>query len=115
MEHRLGTRFAIDVPIWWATANREVVSIGRLSNVSLSGGFIADFSLRSLSLLQISFELPVQSTTAMVPAYVARRCAEGSGVEWCEWAPAAICDLLRPIAADSISGARLAKLFMGRA
>jgi hypothetical protein len=33
--------------------------------------------------------------TSLIPAYVVRQSAVGSGIEWCEWAPEAITQLLR--------------------
>jgi hypothetical protein len=96
MEHRLGVRTAVQIPVRWETANRGLVSIGRLTNVSLSGGFLADFDLRLLSLILVVLESPSQQM-ASIPAYVARRCTAGIGIEWCEWAPVAVVELLRPV------------------
>jgi hypothetical protein len=68
-------------------------------NVSLSGGFVADLDLRLLSHIQVAMDLPLQSVVSLIPAYVVRRAATGSGIEWCQWAPSPITQLLRSMTA----------------
>ena len=115
MEHRLGARIAINIPIRWQTKNHSWMSIGRLTNVSLSGGFIADFDLRLLSRIQVTFQLPAQPVATTISAYVSRRCAEGSGIEWCEWAPSAIMRLVRPLLTLYTSSPPQRPLYIARA
>ncbi len=94
----------------WKPAGRGLVSIGRLTNVSLSGGFIADFDLRVLLPIEVALEVPGQPTATAIPAYVTRRSAAGSGIEWFEWAPLVIRDLLTRIAAESMGSRRARNL-----
>jgi hypothetical protein len=101
MEHRLGARIPIHIPIQWNQMNQGLVSVGLITNVSLSGGFVADCDLRLLSHIQIAIDLPLQTVATVIPAYVARRSAAGSGIAWCEWAPPAIARLLRSLPAHS--------------
>jgi hypothetical protein len=68
-----------------------------LTNLSLSGAFVVDLDLRHLSPIQVAITFPSRQITSIIPAYVVRQSAVGSGIEWCEWAPAAITQLLRAI------------------
>jgi hypothetical protein len=104
MEHRLGARLQISIPVRCEPTNRGAGSVGVLTNVSLSGGFVADLDLRLLSRVQISLDLPAQSLESIVSAYVVRRSGAGSGLEWCEWAPAPITQLLRSMSRSRPSG-----------
>jgi hypothetical protein len=97
MEHRWGRRLAVDIPIRLrlplCTAKR-----GRLTNVSLSGGFIATVvDVRILTRLLVVLDGPDHSQTdaVTVAAYVARKTDDGLGVEWCEFAPAAVVELVK--------------------
>ena len=97
MEHRWGTRVAVHIPIRLTAAGLSMASIGRLTNLSLSGGFITIFGLRPLSRIHLSLEypLPWQRPVEKLPAFVARVCAEGAGIVWCDFAPRAVVELLR--------------------
>jgi len=97
MEHRWGRRLAVDIPIRLRlpllTAKR-----GRLTNVSLSGGFIATLvDVRILTRLMVDFDGPRHSQTdaVTIAAYVARKTDDGLGIEWCEFAPAAVVELVK--------------------
>jgi PilZ domain len=112
MEHRWGQRVAVDLAI--RIAGRPYnVRAARLADLSSSGAFIkvcAD--LRPLSRVQIAIALPHKLTrpTPMVAAYVVRRCKDGIGVEWCEYAPKPVLELLRYAAAHRHDGHRTAEL-----
>ena len=97
MEHRWGTRFAVHIPVRLTAAGLSMASIGRLTNLSLSGGFVTIFGLRPLSRIHLSLEypLPWQRPVEKLPAFVARVCAEGAGIVWCEFAPRAVVEMLR--------------------
>src|SRR5450631_4710744 len=86
MEHRWGQRIAVDIPLRFTLAGCSLLSIGRLTNVSLSGALISrPFDLRVLARLQVFFELPrAKHLTSATAAFVARRSAQGIGLEWCE-------------------------------
>ena len=101
MEHRWGERVGVDIPVR-VTAHPFVVRAGRLSNLSVSGAFIkADFDLRLLSRIHVAIELPQRSKheAPTVTAYVARKFKDGIGIEWCEFAPPAINQLLQSFSA----------------
>jgi hypothetical protein len=97
MEHRWGTRIAVHIPVRLTAAGLSMASIGRLTDLSLSGGFITIFGLRPLARIHLSLEypLPWQRPVEKLPAFVARVCAEGAGIVWCEFAPRAVIELLR--------------------
>ena len=101
MEHRWGQRFAVDLAIRVAARPYSVRS-ARLVDLSASGAYIkVSADLRLLSRVQIALALPHRLThpTPMVAAYVARKGEDGVGVEWCEYAPTAVLELLRYAAA----------------
>jgi hypothetical protein len=97
MEHRLGRRVAVDIPV---RLNLSFFGAqhGRLINLSLSGGFITTpLELRVLSRLQVFIEMPglERDEQDSIAAYVARKADHGIGVEWCEFAPVSVAALLR--------------------
>lgn len=103
MEHRWGQRLTVDVAIRIA-GRPYTVRQARLIDLSASGAYIkvcADLRLRPLSRVQIALSLPHRLTqpTPMISAYVARKGPDGVGVEWCEYGPTAVLELLRYAAA----------------
>ncbi|HEY6455929.1 MAG TPA: hypothetical protein VIY90_11685 [Steroidobacteraceae bacterium] len=96
MEHRWGTRHAVHIPVRVTAAHSSVASIGRITNLSLSGGFIAGFGFRPLSRIHVSLDYPLllQRPVERLAAFVARVCEEGAGIVWCEFAPRAVAELL---------------------
>ena len=101
MEHRWGERVGVDLPVR-LTANPFSVRHGRLTNMSVSGASIkGDFDLRPLSRIQVVIELPhkTRCEAPSIAAYVARGTKEGIGIEWCEFAPAVISEMLAALAA----------------
>jgi PilZ domain len=97
MEHRWGQRFNVDMPIRFTLRPASCVSIGRLVNVSLSGGFISSHQdLRWLSRIQLLFEsTPRAKPGSEIAGYIARKSDAGIGIEWCELAPPAVAELVR--------------------
>jgi hypothetical protein len=97
MEHRWGERFATHIPIRLISVRPRLVSIGRITNLSRSGAFIGDFDFRLLSLIHVVLESPLRPKRdgGIISAYVARVCNDGIGVEWCEFGPPAVIELLR--------------------
>jgi hypothetical protein len=74
------------------------VRTGRLTDLSMSGGYIVtNVDLRELRRLQISMVLPQKfpPATPLISAYVARKYRDGIGVEWCDFAPRGVVELLR--------------------
>lgn len=97
MEHRWGKRLAVDLAIRLA-ARPYNVRAARLVDLSASGAYIkVSADLRLLTRVQIALALPhrLAHPTRMVAAYVARKGEDGIGVEWCEYAPQAVLELLR--------------------
>ena len=70
--------------------------------MSVSGASIkADFDLRPLSRVQVVIEIPhkTRSEAPSIAAYVTR-CIKGAiGIEWCEFAPPVVGELLATLAA----------------
>jgi hypothetical protein len=64
----------------------------------MSGAYIlTTVELRELRRLQISLVLPhgFSIATPLISAYVTRRDRDGLGVEWCDFAPRGVVELLR--------------------
>jgi hypothetical protein len=103
MEHRWGERFVVDIAVRLGS-RPYAVRTGRLIDLSMSGGRITiGMDLRVLSRVQVALVLPARFSQAtpvpVISAYVARRCRDGVGVgvgvEWCDFAPQAVVELLR--------------------
>lgn len=107
MEHRWGRRKPVNavICIKWRAA---VVAHGQLTNVSISGALATTDArppLWSRVEVQIEWLGTAQPPSPPLPAYVVRHTADGIGLEWCEFAPAATLQWLsgaavRPIAAE---------------
>jgi hypothetical protein len=101
MEHRWGERVQVDFPIR-VTAHRYAVWDGRLADLSVSGALVeSHFEARKWRRIQISIVLPLwpKHESPIVEAFIARSCRRGFGIEWCEFAPRAVSELLRAVAA----------------
>jgi hypothetical protein len=99
MEHRWGERVAVDFPVR-VTALRFSVRDGQLSDLSVSGALVrAELEARVLSRIQIALVLPLwlKHESPVVEAYVARKHRNEFGIEWCEFAPRAVSELLRAV------------------
>jgi hypothetical protein len=94
--HRWGQRIAVDIPVQ-VTAHACPAIHGHLRNLSLSGALIeAAHELRLHAYIEVGIELPETGRNAMrVMARVTRESEGVIGLEWCEFAPSAIKDLLR--------------------
>jgi len=94
-ESRWGDRVRVDIKVQ-VSAN-ALSADGYLKNLSLSGALVkADVDLGLHALVQVSINTPspVQPAAA-ISAYVSRKVKDGVGVEWCEFAPTIVKDLLR--------------------
>jgi hypothetical protein len=99
MEHRWGERVQVDFPIR-VIAHRFSVREGRLADLSVSGALVqTDFEARILSRIQVAIDLPLwpKHESPIVEAYVTRRHKHEFGLEWCEFAPHAVSELLRAL------------------
>ena len=95
-EGRWGDRVRVNIPVQ-VSANAEAGTDGCLKNLSLSGALVkADLDLGLHALIQVRIKMPPSSLpAAAITAYVSRKVEEGVGVEWCEFAPSVVKDLLR--------------------
>jgi hypothetical protein len=78
--------------------------IGRVTNISLSGALIATpFISRVLSRIQVIWSWPAGPVNdlAAVAACVVRETLDGIAVEWCEFAPSSVVQIIQ--AAESYS------------
>lgn len=98
MEHRWGQRVDVAIPVRLCIASDPHETCARLANLSLSGGWVAvNLQLRPLSKIRVVLERPVLigDHPEIVEAYVARQSQDGIGLEWCEYAPPAVVQLLQ--------------------
>ena len=95
-ESRWGERVKVNIPVQ-VSADAFVGAEGRMKNLSLSGALMkANVDLGLHSLVEVSVKTPLPPQRAeTIAAYVSRRTKDGVGVEWCEFAPSVIKDLLR--------------------
>jgi hypothetical protein len=98
-EHRWGERVKVNIPIRVSAQPLSGID-GCLKNLSLSGALLkTDVDLRLHSLVEVSIHLPAPSQhAAVVIAHVSRKFKDDVGVEWCEFAPGIVKDLLRSAA-----------------
>jgi hypothetical protein len=99
MEHRWGERIPVDFPVR-VTALRFSVRDGRLADLSVSGALVkAELDVRVLSRIQIALVLPLRlkHESPIVEAFVTRKHRHEFGIEWCEFAPRAVSELLRAV------------------
>jgi hypothetical protein len=95
-ETRWGDRVRVNIPVQ-VSVNLVAGADGCMKNLSLSGALVkadVDFGLKSL--IKVSIKTPSPSRrAAAITACISRKAKEGVGVEWCEFAPSVIKDLLR--------------------
>jgi hypothetical protein len=96
MEHRRAGRIQVDLPVM-VSADRAERIRGCMRNLSLSGALLRiDADLHLHALIEVCVELPTPSRhPARLLAHVSRRWEEEVGIEWCEFSPNLIKDLLR--------------------
>jgi PilZ domain len=95
-ESRWGDRVRVNIPVQMSV-NAVTTADGCMQNISLSGALLkadVDFGLNALIKVSIEIPSPSRRPTA-IAACVSRKAKEGVGVEWCEFAPSVIKDLLR--------------------
>lgn len=102
MEHRLGTRMPISLPVKLHHPGKTP-ALGRMTNVSLSGAYVqTSVDLEPLACIEIGWKQLVPEPAAVEPAavpcvaaFVTRVAADGVALEWLEFAPAVIRQLMR--------------------
>jgi hypothetical protein len=94
-ESRWGDRVRVNIPVQ-VSAN-ALSADGSMKNLSLSGALVkADVNVGLHALIQVSLNIPSPSQRAVaITAYISRKTTDGLGVEWCEFAPSVVKDLLR--------------------
>jgi len=94
--HRWGQRIAVHIPVQVAAFALPAFH-GHLKNLSWSGALIeTDHELTLHAYTAISVKLPEMGDSATtVAARVTRQLKDALGVEWCEFAPSTVKDLLR--------------------
>lgn len=87
---------AVDIPVQVATDGWPTVQ-GHLKNLSLSGALVTTDQVLPLhAYLEISIATSGTGHRAeIIMARVTRNLEGGVGIEWCEFAPSAVTDLLR--------------------
>jgi hypothetical protein len=106
-EHRWGERIAVNLPIQITTSAARAQGAW-LQNVSLSGALLkAGSEMRLHTVVEITIELPAPAQRkAVVEAYVSRKREELVGVEWCQFAPSIVKELLRSPTLDTVEPAQ---------
>jgi hypothetical protein len=95
-EHRWGERVRVNIPI--QVSARLLAGIdGCMKNLSLSGALVkAGVDLPLHALVEVTIKLPAPSPYAeAILAQVSRKLEDTVAVEWCEFAPGVVKDLLR--------------------
>jgi hypothetical protein len=95
-EHRWGARIRVSIPVH-VTSPSTTGFDGRIKNLSLSGALMTtDVDLPLNSRIEVTLELPSpQPGDAVIAAHVARKVRGEVGIEWRQFAPNAVKDLLR--------------------
>jgi hypothetical protein len=97
MEQRWGERLSVNVPVR-VSAHAFSVRDGRLTDLSVSGGhLVVDMDMRPGTCVEVLVVLPYRSKheAPAVYGFVTRKYRDGFGIEWCEFAPLAVEELLR--------------------
>jgi hypothetical protein len=94
-ESRWGQRVRVNIPV--RVSANALSAGGNMEDLSLSGALVkADVELGLHALIQVSINAPPPSRqVSAITAYISRKTKGGVGVEWCEYAPSVVKDLLR--------------------
>jgi hypothetical protein len=93
MEHRWGERFRVNLTVT-VRDSKGWTAVARIRDVSISGAFLeCRHAFDSASWITVNFGHGGSANP--VEGYIARLTREGIGVEWAEFAPTAVTDLLR--------------------
>lgn len=94
-EHRWGERIPVNIPVQVAVPASPAVE-GHLRDLSLSGALMtANREFRLHTVIKVSIKHPPNESGAEIMAQVTRKLKDAVGLEWCEFAPRAVKDLLR--------------------
>jgi hypothetical protein len=93
MEHRWGERFRVNLTVT-VRDSKGWTAVARIRDVSISGAFLeCRHGFDSASWITVYFGHGGRANP--VDGYIARLTREGIGIEWAEFAPTAVTDLLR--------------------
>jgi hypothetical protein len=92
MEHRCGTRYAVNLKVYAHSLGGAVSSIGRLTEVSVTGGFVrTSLPLRPLTYVSLHVRLAeLRQQHFVISGQVVRRSPSGLAIEWSDYAVALI-------------------------
>jgi hypothetical protein len=96
MEHRWGQRATVDIPVRLSVL-LYAIRAGRILNLSVSGAWLrSDFELPVCAQLDVAFGSTQASEqwSVPIPAYVVRTFRTDIGIEWCDFSPAQVRELL---------------------
>jgi hypothetical protein len=96
MEHRWGMRHALEITVR-LDARPQRLTFGRLRNASSSGAYVETGTapaLFSRICVELEWGMYRRNELRRIAAYVVRHDAWGIGLEWQEFAPAAILELI---------------------
>src|ERR1700733_4881539 len=100
MEHRWGKRIEVEVPVRVMHAVMSRCGAGRLRNISLGGALIIS-ALDSNVGACVQVSIPMSSgagpCACVIDAYLVRKSDQALAVEWAEFAPAEVIDLVRAL------------------
>jgi hypothetical protein len=95
LEHRWGARIQVNLPVRLSTSALAEVDC-RMENLSLSGALVkSECQLKLHSLIEVRIDLSSLSRVAVLSAHISRKLDRGVGIEWCEFAPAIVKELIR--------------------
>jgi hypothetical protein len=96
IEHRWARRFRVNIPVRATGSSAEIDC--QLGNLSLSGALLESAQgFRLNSLIEVHISLPPPAAGARVKGHVTRKLDEAVAIEWCEFAPQAVKELLRSV------------------
>ncbi len=96
MEHRWGERFAVSMTVELSSGSAPPVT-GSLENVSASGAFVRMVERgppRGPVVVSLRWQGSGRTRPVRLAAYVVRETEGGVGIEWCEFAPRAVREIL---------------------
>ena len=104
MEHRWGQRFLLDLPASVADGNGWTAP-ARVRDISASGAFLECSPPASVTRVLIRFK--GREVSSILTGDIVRVTADGIGIEWGEFAPAAVAAVLQGVPHDATRVAAL--------
>jgi hypothetical protein len=103
MDHRWGNRITVDLPIRVMHPGMSRCEPGRLSNISLGGALISsalDSEVGARLQVSVAIFTGTSSYDSVLDAYLVRRSYPAIAIEWSEFAPIEVIDLIRGMPSD---------------